>query len=645
MGNCKGAHLAVGPLTRIAASAPDQDNAALIGQDDDQSPGRQSQSMSSKASKRTTTDEADDCAPAGSVKVRPKGCDVAWLNFGVAVIWPFVDEAVRKIMKDEVEANLKAAVPGFLNGICFEDFSLGTNPPSLGPVHVERVGDGVEGVHHGVEIGIGVDWNCNAKISIHVPPSATIGIRKLNLKGEVFIILCPLMDSLPILGGIQITMVSPPKISWELTGMGQLVEMPSIASALKRAITGVITSNLVMPNRIFIHWVWGREREIDISAMQYPMPEQVLRLGVVKARGLTAPHWKVSGASGIDPYAVMRIGEKEHKTPALQRTLSPDWGDHGYADFCVYSKKQHVCIDLFDSDVWGFGTFCDDALGEVLKEVPETIVDEDGEEKTTVRYEKLLIWDLLSDRQSHRTAWWPLYAKKSTGYEKTGGEVLLIAEPLWLRSSDELIWHPPPAKGDAKAEALLSIQLRGLRGLPESAAAGAVIRVIIKDKNGKAVGTSESIRSTFVEEVMDPYGIDVEPAIQRMVECMQIENKSKETIMTVSGLSAQQVSRILETHPSFHSKWNQSLHIPLDKPMETIIDLQLLIENETATMAEITLNNPFNLKTDVVSNKESKVDEVRQMTRKPGPPGIVEVPSFDLDMSIQVFGMSTRKQA
>jgi len=534
---------------------------------------------------------------------KPRSEKVAWLNFGVDVMWPFVNAAVTQLMKDEVEANLKAAVPHFLHGICFQEFSLGTSPPVLGPVSVDRLGssNAGEGGHPGVEICVGVRWDCNAKISIHVPPAATIGIRKLNLEGEVFIILRPLMESLPIVGGLQITMVSPPKISWELTGMGQLGEMPTVATALKNAVSRVLSENLVLPNRIFIHWVWGREREIDISAMQYPMPEALLRVGVHQVKGLSTGDSFLTSRS-LDTYIKVKMGEREYRTHDIKDSTEPEWGDGGWSDFCMYTSKQHLVVELYNKHVWSLQHLVDDLLGEdellgelLIEDVEGEHEDETGSVSGQLskqsRFRKVHLWEVMNKPDG----WWKLYVKRGKTYEEVG-QVLLKVKSFKLLSKLEVIKAPPPPIGDAKAEGLLSIQLRCLRGLPPKSAAGAVIELVVK-RGDKVLEKRTSVKSDYIAEELDPNGIDVDPAIQRMVEFMDMEGTPREEILAVSGLSKEKVSRILELRPTFHSKWNQSIHIPIESASAQGVEIhiRLLIDGEKPGAGPIELVQPFSV--------------------------------------------------
>jgi len=565
------------------------------------------------------------------VKAGPPGDELKWLNFTVAEIWPFVDKSVGKIIKETVEPAIQAAMPTPLKGTHFkEQLSLGSAPPKLGPIQVARKFDQN---HPGVELAIGVKWDCNAKIELSVLPGVTIGIKRLSIEGEVYLILRPLMESVPIVGGLQITMVAPPSISWELTGLAQVVQFPKIASTLKGVLQQVLTDLLVLPNRVFVHWVWGREREIDISSMQYPRPEAVVRLGVVEAKGLQGKDWNLFGKATSDPYVRIQVGHRKHTTQAIQKTLEPHWGENGWYDFLMYTPKQHLDIQLFDSDLAVLGAG-DDTLGEMY------VFDEQSE---TMR--KANLCDVLTKPDS----WWKIYEKRGGGRTKVNyeecGEIKVQVEVFSLRS-DAVLFNAarkdvPTKHGEAKCDGLLSVQLRGLRGLPKKLAKGAkiVCRCSMPGGGGEMeTVVEESIKSKYVEQVMDKDAVDVDPAIQRMVEFLYIDGKKTKTITEVSGLTEQQVLRILEMRPSFHTKWNQSLHIPVLTPQEAEIQLRLVVPGESESAAHIELaKGPFKLK-DLFAKQDLRFEDLVKMDRVAGPKGIVHGP-FELDIAMQLFGL------
>merc|ERR1719373_667969 len=168
------------------------------------------------------------------------------------------------------------------------------------------------------------------------------------------------------------------------------------------------------------------------------------------------------------------------------------------------------------------------------------------------------------------------------------------------------------------------------------------MKLVVTDEKGEKVAERESIFSVYREEVHDPNALDVDPAIQRMVEFLAFENHSHEQIMKVSGLSKEQVARILERRPSFHTKWNQSIHIPMARPQKAHVQLQLCVPHDGKVAAPIQLKEPLSMDQHVIQKKDMRYEEIVVLDRAEGTRGVLEGP-FELDFCVQVRGLSRIK--
>jgi len=581
----------------------------------------------------------------------PRGGDLHWLNWAVEAIWPETRRAVSKRLREVIEEALKDGLPsvsGKLVGI--KTFDLGDHPPMLGPVDVRQV---KARKHPGVEFTIGFEWNSTGQFEIEMGTGLTIGIRRVTVAGDVNLTLRPVLDTLPIVCGIQVTMIAPPSIGWELTGLAQAVAHAGIERHLKNAITDLLLENLVLPNRLFVHWLHGREHEFDITEMQSPKPEALVRVGITKARGLktSGMHLHLGSDGGCNPSARISIGHKAHQTKVLHKTTEPVWGDDGWCDFLMFTPNQLLTLELWDESFHGRHT----VIGELLDDKKEGYV------------RKVSLMDLL---QRGSGEWWTLYEKTKEGHnhhqgdlrpsggsasifhpgarcrasskEKTSGTDHPRASGASVASSsagiggqsassnslpatlgggvsDSVLKHvsasllglaaghsesdhklkevgavciefvlyslvpeqhqvePKQHKGKTDAEAVVSIQLHGLRGLAEPDATGARIKCSL---SGHGTTVSEwSHQSKFVDATLEtPQANDI--AVQRLVEYLSLKGSSNKEIQEVSGLCAEQVRRIVEQKPSFNTKWNQSLHFPIRNPTEAVVQLQLMVHHE-----------------------------------------------------------------
>eukprot|EP00392_Amoebophrya_sp_AT5.2_P018749 g19367.t1 len=97
------------------------------------------------------------------------GEGLQWLNLFMKTLWPHVNKAVYKLLKDQIEPTLQKELPAPLNGIKITSFSLGNDAPVLGPVHAYRKDK--QDVK-GFEIDIFMSWR----------PTVDISFRLLKMK-------------------------------------------------------------------------------------------------------------------------------------------------------------------------------------------------------------------------------------------------------------------------------------------------------------------------------------------------------------------------------------------------------------------------------------------------------------------------------
>jgi hypothetical protein len=364
---------------------------------------------------------------------------------------------------------------------------------------------------------------CKPNIVLQLAPGVTFGIQKLDIDGQVSLVFRPLMKSMPIVGGMQITMLTPPNISWDFQGIGNIIDISAISDIVRSVVMDLITEQLVLPNRLFIHWVQGRENEIDITSMQFPEPEGILRLGIVEARSLDAKDYNLFSKASSDPYATVRIGNRSHKTGVKKKCLAPVWGDDGWFDFFIFNPKQMIRLEVYDKDMVPGG---DDFIGR--------LENEDG---TSISIQEVL---------AHNDVWLPIYsdvepskkdkAKASNDTGKKGkvkhkaGEVRLVCNVYDLKPWKSLIAQPPPPKGAANSQAFLMVHVRCLRGLSNKNAEGAVLHIQVGKQKFK---TKPSVFSEAMQDfVYDTTTQPIDPAAQRLAEYLADHSQREIDLLT-----------------------------------------------------------------------------------------------------------------
>ncbi len=62
----------------------------------------------------------------------------------------------------------------------------------------------------------------------------------------------PLIDDIPIVGGIQLFFLKPPFLDFDLGGVASILDLPGLNGMLKDAIHEQIALNLILPNKVAI---------------------------------------------------------------------------------------------------------------------------------------------------------------------------------------------------------------------------------------------------------------------------------------------------------------------------------------------------------------------------------------------------------
>mmetsp|Transcript_101699 Transcript_101699/g.323139 ORF Transcript_101699/g.323139 Transcript_101699/m.323139 type:complete len:762 (+) Transcript_101699:133-2418(+) len=502
--------------------------------------------------------------------------EVEWLTWVVKEIWPYFNEALRRHVKEFVEPALQENT-GFKALRFTGGLHLGDEAPVLGPVDVRRR---TAQEHPGIECDVGVRWDTAVQVGLEIPGVVSFGIRRLRVTGEASIILRPLMPSLPVVAGIQLFMISPPEIEWEFSGAARLGNWSWVSSSLKSTVLDLICQHFVLPNRKFIHWIWGREEEVDITALYCPMPECLLRLGIVEARGLEGKDVAFLRPATSNPYAVVRLGNQSYRTNAQKRTLTPKWGSSGWFDIMVLNFKQLVQVEVFDANLLSRN----DALGRLRGTTVEEVLRSSGD------------WFDLTTGESNAS-----HRGRNDG-SAPRPQVRLEAVMYKLVRSVEQIQRPPAAVMDckgtgkevpsARTKAILVVEVRASRGLPRESATGAVVTVEVEGQTYKTPG------SRWEEPLQDltygPNVQEVDPAAQRLAECLSSRhNVCVEEIANVSGLDAETLQQVLQQKPSFTTRWNHAFNIPLRDVGTAAIRVTLRLPPANSKAAAFELKNAF----------------------------------------------------
>lgn len=312
------------------------------------------------ASLRSMTGELVPAGPKSQALERAptlafgKRTSLEWLNKLFAELWPKLVSFIERKMVDQygsVTQNLRKGVPAPLRSICFSKFNLGKQSPEFGPIKVNDTPEQPEwqGLG-GTEIRVHVrldppDGDKTTDIEITVM-GMKVGIRALRLKGELVVRLEPFLNEMPVVGGIVVCFLDPPKIKMDFSGLGRVVDNTIfLAERVRGVINSEINRFLVMPNVIGVS-VGTEDQGVDRALLRQPRPLGVLQVTAVRARGIAPDCWRMFRKPLCNPYLRLALADDEFITSVCSRTCDPEWPDTNTYDFMVFDWRQKLGVTV-----------------------------------------------------------------------------------------------------------------------------------------------------------------------------------------------------------------------------------------------------------------------------------------------------------
>lgn len=114
-----------------------------------------------------------------------------FLNDLVAQLWPNINVAGCRMVKEIVEPMFASMLPGPLASLHFTKLDLGLVPLKVSEVDVIRTENG------GVSIGMDVSWHSNSDFQLDGSMVPELGIKTVHLTGRLSVLLAPLTNVLP----------------------------------------------------------------------------------------------------------------------------------------------------------------------------------------------------------------------------------------------------------------------------------------------------------------------------------------------------------------------------------------------------------------------------------------------------------------
>eukprot|EP00794_Sanderia_malayensis_P012225 gene12225-13485_t len=279
-----------------------------------------------------------------------------WLNKILRQFWPYLEKLATATLRETVEPELRRKAPSSLGGIRFETIRLGDIPPRITGIkaHVDKV------KRSEIILDVDILYAGDSKITIAFKAAGVktlkVGVEDIQIKGNVRIILHPLLPEMPLIGGITMYFINRPQLDFDLTNLTNVLDIPGLSTLLRNLIDDEIARYIVLPNKVAM----SLSDKVSQGELKNRLPDGLLRIKMIEGRYLEAKDLSILGKNDTsDPYATVVVGAEKFTTSIKKRTLNPIWNEtfETLVDEC---NRQTIQISVFDHD----NNSKDDELGE-----------------------------------------------------------------------------------------------------------------------------------------------------------------------------------------------------------------------------------------------------------------------------------------
>lgn len=242
-----------------------------------------------------------------------------WLNSLIAKLWP-MGEIEAAEMLDHLGLTRKGQ--GFQVGgfkVFVDRFTLGRRPPVISRI---SVGDTKQTKRDEVMIDINLAYYGNCLCSFNHPIAKItdfkVGLKDITFCGDTRIALRPLLDDLPLVGGVVFCFLSTPLIDFEGVSLLNLIDNRLVKNALETIVTGL----MVRPNKLYITLT---KKERQKRRVILPDLLGICYVHLIRARSLKTRRRTLANKESVDPVVLMRIAETFFQTLTVRDDPNPTW--------------------------------------------------------------------------------------------------------------------------------------------------------------------------------------------------------------------------------------------------------------------------------------------------------------------------------
>ncbi|KAL7175119.1 hypothetical protein ACSBR2_028844 [Camellia fascicularis] len=262
---------------------------------------------------------------------------VDWLNKFIETMWPYLDKAICKTVKNIAGPIIAEQIPKYkIDSVEFEALSLGSLPPTFQGMKVYLTEE------KELIMEPSMKWAGNPNITVVAKAfglRASVQVVDLQVFACPRITLKPLVPTFPCFAKILVSLMEKPHVDFGLKLLGaDAMSIPGLYRFVQELIKDQVANM----------YLWPKTLEVPIMDPAKAMKRPVGILNVKVVRAMKLKKKDLLGAS--DPYVKLKLTEDKlpsKKTTVKQKNLNPEWNE----EFNLVVKdpeSQALEINVFD---------------------------------------------------------------------------------------------------------------------------------------------------------------------------------------------------------------------------------------------------------------------------------------------------------